>query len=105
MSGRQLDETQVRHLVEEYEAGVAVVELAARLGASRQTVQGILKQRGVPTRMNALKPVLIDEMARLYEAGWTLAKIGKHMQVSPEGLRPRLLERGVRMRPRGEKRR
>lgn len=52
-------------------------------------------------RMTGLGGEQIEEAARLYEAGWTLAKISKRMRVSPDTVRLRLIEHGVAMRPRG----
>jgi DNA-directed RNA polymerase specialized sigma24 family protein len=53
----------------------------------------------VPIRMRGLSPEQIDEAVRLYEAGWSLARIGDRMGVNDMTVRQRLLERGVQMRP------
>ncbi|MBB4930383.1 DNA-directed RNA polymerase specialized sigma24 family protein [Lipingzhangella halophila] len=51
-------------------------------------------------RRTGLSPDQIDEAARLYVLGWSLARIGRRMEFSPDTVRLRLLERGVRMRGR-----
>jgi hypothetical protein len=49
-------------------------------------------------RMANLSPGQIEEAAKLYEGGWSLAQVGMRMEVSSDIVRLRLLERGVRMR-------
>ncbi|WP_026124255.1 helix-turn-helix domain-containing protein [Nocardiopsis baichengensis] len=87
-------------MVAAYEAGATVYELGRRFGIARQTVSKILKRHGAQMRRTGLSLDQIDEAARLYEEGWSLARIGEKMEVSPDTVRLRLLERGVRMRDR-----
>jgi DNA-binding CsgD family transcriptional regulator len=91
----------VQDLVQGYGEGITVVELAKQFGISKQAAHKILRRNGVATRLAGLDPKQVDEAAMLYRTGWTLAKIGRHMKVSPETVRQRLLERGVQMRPKG----
>jgi DNA invertase Pin-like site-specific DNA recombinase len=47
-----------------------------------------------------MSPEQIDEAVRLYQDGWSLARIGERMGVNDMTVWRRLQERGVRMRPR-----
>lgn len=85
-------------LIEGYLAGATVHELGDRFGVSRQTVGAILKRQGVPMRRRGLSPEQIDEAARLYESGWSLARIGTRLGVDSTTVLNRLRERGVRTR-------
>jgi DNA-binding CsgD family transcriptional regulator len=83
-------------LIGGYQAGATVYELAERFGVSRQTVSRILHRNEVPMRMGGLSPAQINEAVLLYEAGWSLARIGNQMEVNPQTVLNRLRERGVR---------
>jgi hypothetical protein len=97
MPGRakQLDARQVQELIDGYQAGATVYELGNRFGISRQTVGKILHRHDVRMRGRGLPPEQIDEAVRLYEGGWSLARIGDHMAVDPTTVLNRLRERGV----------
>jgi len=51
-------------------------------------------------RMHGLSPEQIEEAVRLYEAGWSLARIGTKLGVDAGTVQARLRERGMRMRMR-----
>ncbi|MGH3390303.1 MAG: hypothetical protein ACRDOO_15650 [Actinomadura sp.] len=63
---RQLDEEQVRWLIEGYQAGATVYELGNRFGINRKTVSEILHRHQVPMRRRGLSTEQISEAARLY---------------------------------------
>lgn len=95
---RRLDDGQVQQLIEGYRTGATVYELGDRFRISRKTVSEILHRHEVPMRRRGLSIERIGEAARLYEAGWSLARIGERMGVDPTTVLNRLRERGVRMR-------
>lgn len=97
---RQLKADEAREVVAAYEAGATVYQLAHRFGIARQTVSKILKRHGVQMRRTGLSPEQTAEAARLYDQGWSLARIGARMDVSPETVRLRLAARGTQLRPR-----
>jgi hypothetical protein len=97
---KQLQEEQAQKLIAAYKVGATVYQLGRQFGIARQTVSKILHRHGVTMRMTGLSPSQIVEAARLYESGWSLAQVGMHLEVSSDTVRLRLLERGVRMRPR-----
>jgi len=49
-------------------------------------------------RRRGLAPHQIDEAVRLYEGGWSLARIGERMGINPTTVLTKLQGRGVRMR-------
>lgn len=67
-------------------------------GLAASTVSQVLKRHGVMLRRRSLAPVQIDEAVRLYESGWSLARIARKFDVDPTTVHNRLRERGVRMR-------
>lgn len=97
-TAKQLGEQQVAELIAGYLAGATVYELSRQFKISRQTVSRHLHRHNVPMRMRGLSPEQIDEAVRLYEAGWSLARIGGRMNVDAGTVHDRLRERGVRMR-------
>jgi hypothetical protein len=57
--------------------------LGDQFGIDRKTVSNILHRRGVPMRRRGLSPDQIDEAIRLYSSGWSLARVGEHLDVDP----------------------
>ncbi|UOT06793.1 helix-turn-helix domain-containing protein [Rhodococcus opacus] len=90
------DETA--QLVERYQAGALIKELAREFGINRQTVSKLLARAGVPLRPRGLSPSQVAEAARLYETGWSLFRIGEQLRVDHTTVRRQLLKRGVQMR-------
>ncbi|MEV0650954.1 hypothetical protein AB0I28_37455 [Phytomonospora sp. NPDC050363] len=100
---KYLTPEQELEVVAGYLAGSTARELGAKFGVHRNTVGRILKKHGVAMRMQGLAAGQVDEAARLYEAGWSLARIGDRLKVDAETVRSRLRERGVRMRDPNER--
>jgi hypothetical protein len=95
---RQLDQHQVQTLIQGYAAGATTYELGDRFGVDRRTVSAILRLHDVPMRRRGLSPSHVDEAIHLYRLGWSLARVGEHLDVDPTTVRNRLQERGVRTR-------
>jgi hypothetical protein len=95
---RQLGTDQIQQLIAGYRSGATVYELAKRLRIERRTVSAILHRNGVPMRRCGLSDAQVEDATRLYDQGWSLARIGKRMDVTADTVRKRLLERGVTMR-------
>lgn len=74
-------------------------ELAGRFGIHRTTVMTHLDRHGVERRTGNVQR-RIDEALRLYESGWSLARIGTEFGVNAETARRALRGAGVSMRPR-----
>lgn len=92
---RQLDGEQIQRLIEGYLEGATVYELGERFRIERRTVSKILKRHGVSMRMCGMSPEQIEKAPRLYQDGWSLARIGEHLGFDDMTVRSRLLERGV----------
>lgn len=88
----------MQQLIEGYQAGATVYELGDQFGIERRTVSAILHRHGVPMRRRGLSGEQIDDAVRLYNQGWSLARIGARMDVAAGTVRQRLHERGVTMR-------
>ncbi|MCR6487337.1 helix-turn-helix domain containing protein [Amycolatopsis sp. OK19-0408] len=94
---KRLSDQQVGELTAAYQAGDTVYDLAERFKINRKTVSGILHRAGVQIR-GRLTPDQIDEAARLYAAGWSLARVGAMLGTTANTVRARLVERGARTR-------
>ena len=95
---RQLGDDQIQELIDGYRSGATVYELAAVFGIERRTVSAILHRHDVPMRRCGLSGDQVEDAVRLYDQGWSLARIGERMDVAADTVRQRLLERGVTMR-------
>lgn len=89
-SQRRLRSEAVDALIEGYLAGRTVYELAAEFGINRRTVSEHLHRRRVPMRRRGLSAVQKKEAIRLYEQGWSLARIGARFKVHPGTVRNHL---------------
>ncbi|MFQ6228279.1 hypothetical protein [Nocardia sp. NPDC002869] len=95
---RQLDAEEVSELITGYQAGATVYELADRFGIERRTVSGILHRRGVPMRRRGLSPDQADTAIHLYTLGWSLARVGKHLDVNHTTVLTALRRHGIATR-------
>jgi hypothetical protein len=94
----RLSPDQVTDLVQRYQAGELLHELATEFGVHRETASRHLKRRGVDSRYRLLEPNL-DEARRLYEAGWSLARVGDHFAINASTVFNAFRRAGVPMRP------
>jgi DNA-binding CsgD family transcriptional regulator len=95
---RQLRPAEVDDLVETYQAGATVFDLAARFGIDRRTVGQHLRRRGIETTPPGLHPDDVPAAFELYESGWSLQRIAEKFGTSANTVRARLLEADVLMR-------
>ncbi|WP_410623199.1 hypothetical protein [Amycolatopsis sp. cmx-8-4] len=79
------------------EAGASTYQLGQRFGVHRQTVGKYLKANGIDLTPG-IPPTVLTKASRLYEAGWSLARIATKLDVSAETLRTSLIRSGVKMR-------
>ncbi len=75
---RRLNRNEVRELLTQYNAGLLINQLAAQFDISRTTVMKHLERAGAPRRRNLLADRL-DQARQLYDQGWSLARIAKHL--------------------------
>lgn len=95
---KQLEADQAQELIAGYQDGATVYELGKRFGIERRTVSKILHRHGVEMRRRGLTSAQVDRAIWLYEAGWSLARIGENLSVHPTTVLRRLRGRGARMR-------
>jgi hypothetical protein len=91
---RQLEPDQIQEIIAGYQAGATVYQLAARFGIERRTVSDILHRHDIQMRRRGLSPDQVDTAIHLYNLGWSLARIGEHLNVATTVL-TKLRERGV----------
>ncbi len=97
---RRLSQTEVAALVGHYRAGRSLKDLAQDFQVHRGTVAAHLDRHGVTNRRGGLDPGQIDEAIRLYNDGWSLARIAESFAVYPTSVYYWLRKKGVTLRPR-----
>lgn len=75
-------------------------DLGAELGIDRRTVSTYLRRARVGTRRGGLDQDQVLEAARLYEAGWSSARLAQRFDVSADNVLKVLRTAGVTIRPR-----
>lgn len=94
----RLDPEHVQTLIRDYLAGATTYQLGDRFNIDRRTVSAILHRNNIPMRRRGLSPKQVDEAIDLYNLGWSLAKVARHLTVDPVTVLNRLRERGVHTR-------
>ncbi len=95
---RKLTPAELNELVERYQAGSSVYQLAKHYGIHRITIGKHLRSRGIDTTASALTQEQVRGAAQLYLDGWSCKKLATHLGVGAETVRERLHEEGVPMR-------
>ena len=94
----RLTEAQTLKLVEGYESGATVCELAKEFRCSRQTVSERLKKAGVTMRHQSPTPEVVDAMVRLYLSEPSLVEVGKQLGFCANTVASCLRKRGIQVR-------
>jgi hypothetical protein len=97
-TAKQLRPDELDQLVEDYQSGATVFELAKRFSIHRATVGTHLRARSIDTTPPGLRPDDIPVAAELYREGWSLQRIAERFGTTDMTVRARLLEVGVRIR-------
>ena len=95
---RRLGTERVTELARAYEQGIPTTELTRRYGLGKGTVLRLLREQGVVLRHQPLDAQSLAEAITLYQAGWSLARIGTRMQRQPTVIRDVLERSGVARR-------
>ncbi len=95
---QRLDADRAAELVTGYQTGATVYELADRFGIERRTVSNILHRHEVPMRRRSLSPDQVDTAIHLYRLGWSLARVGQHLDVDHTTILTALRRRGIATR-------
>jgi len=96
----RLTDDQIDALIVAYEDGLTREDLASAFAIDRLTAARHLERHGVSRRGRKLTDEQVAEAAELYEAGWSLSRIGEKYGVWGQSVRYRLRKAGVQMRPR-----
>ena len=99
---RRLNEAEIDDLVNAFDAGTTILDLAAQFGINRSTVLSHLRRRQVARRTDTRRWTLeeLDEAINLYESGESVASVGKRFGLNPSTVSKRLHRAGVKLRPR-----
>jgi DNA-binding CsgD family transcriptional regulator len=95
---RRLTEPETGRLAARYREGATVYELAAEFDVNRRTVAARLKRTGVGMRRSTPGEAQIAEMVRLYESGFSLAKVAEQVGVSTSTVLNYVRRNGVECR-------
>jgi DNA-binding transcriptional ArsR family regulator len=97
-TARQLSEGEVTELVIRYRGGATVYDLAEQFKISRNTVSRHLHRGEIQMRRRSLSEQQVGVVIRLYEQGWSGARIGSHLGFNGGTVWLALRAQGVRMR-------
>ena len=95
---RKLPARTRQEIVDKYQAGERVVDIARALSINKVTVIDHLNRADVERRPLGMSDTQIDEAVQLYASGLSLARIGERLGFSARTIQSRLRERGVRFR-------
>jgi lambda repressor-like predicted transcriptional regulator len=94
----RLSDGQVTALVDAYQAGQTVYQLAARFDIHRATVSAHLHRQGITLRRQGLNSEGVAHAVRLYEDGWSVACIGERLGVDGTTAWTAIKAQGIRTR-------
>jgi len=100
---RRLKPDEVADLVRRYQAGETAELLAIAFQIHRTIVTGHLQRNGIQRRGGGRRVLAADDVrvaAELYEAGQSLASIGRQFDVHHTTVAKELRQAGVEIRPR-----
>ena len=85
---KQLRPSEVSLLVDGYQSGATVYELAKQFGIHRATVGVYLRARGIDTTPPAIRPEDVSTVVDLYQTGWSLRRVGRSSASATGRYRP-----------------
>ena len=98
----------MEEIISEYESGMSTAQLGEKYGVVKSTIGRKLKENGVklrPSRRRERIDLPMEDIISYYESGMTLTQLGEKYGVSYKTIVARLRENGVKIRPRGGKKR
>jgi hypothetical protein len=96
---KRLNPDEVDRLVEDYAQGATIAQLAGSFSVHRTTVLGQLRHAGAERRTGVVDRN-IEEAARLYGQGWSLARVGHRLGVDAETVRQAFHRANIAVRQR-----
>ncbi len=101
---RQLRKDEQDQLIELYESGQTMIQLACTFRVHRTTVAQHLRDHGVIIRDIAMTDRQIDEAVRLYESGLSFVNVGARLGFNASTVTTHIKRRGVKIRGPHERR-
>ena len=95
---RRLDISEVQQLIENYEAGSTVYELAAEFDIARNTVCRLLHRHDIPMRRRGLSTEQVAHAGQLYTDGTPTAELANTFNVDERTLCRALRKHGLTLR-------
>lgn len=99
---RRLSDLQVKTLIDTYQSGTTIKDLAAEYGIHRVTVMEHLRRNEIPRRSDSKRwtPEQLVEVTDLYHEGNSIRVLGQRYRLDPSTVAKRLKRAGVQLRPR-----
>jgi lambda repressor-like predicted transcriptional regulator len=94
----RLTDAEQADLINKYQAGSHMLQLAKEFGVHRRTVRELLDRRGIERRLRVLTATQIDDAIRFYQQGQSLAEVGRRFGVEHSTIRKHLIARGIARR-------
>ena len=94
-SAARLPPARIAALVDGYQAGATVYELADRFGIHRTSVSANLHRAGVPMRRQGMGEQQKTLAVVLYNQGWSIAHLSDRFDVDPTTVRRALHAQGI----------
>jgi Homeodomain-like domain len=92
---------EVQNLIDGHRAGNSVHVLAKAFTIDRRTVSAILERNGIQRRYNLLDPDAVAEAVRLYDVGWSLARVADRFGVTARTVQNAFVNAEIPTRPVG----
>lgn len=96
----RLNSDAVADLVAAYQAGATLKDLSTQFQIARTTIMAHLNRAGTPRRRPILGPEQVEQAARLYDEGCSLARLADRFHVEAGTVGSALRKAGVSIRPR-----
>jgi len=98
---RRLNQREIENLVNLYQSGHSLAEIAQSFGVHRQTVASHLARIGIDRRVNVAKlsPSDVQLASALYLTGESLATVGRAMNVDARTIQRAFRQAGTPTRP------
>lgn len=97
---RRFTTVEAGEIAERYQAGQTMNQLARTYHVHRRTIAHCLQKQQVALRQPGLSPDHLERAAMLYQAGWSLARIGDEFGTTDMSVRRTLAKYGIVIRPR-----
>jgi len=97
---RRLSAAERSELAQAYGGDQTVMVLADRFSISRATVLKVLHDEGIELPYRKMGPTELEEAHRLYESGWSFARVGARLRVDPKTVHNAFRRAGLPTRPR-----